>query len=47
MGKIIGFGGRIASGKSVLASICQNYGYKKIYFAYNNFAFSHTLILFS
>ena len=33
MGKIIGFGGRIASGKSVLASICQNYGYKKIYFA--------------
>ena len=33
MGRIIGFGGRIASGKSVLASICQEHGYKKLYFA--------------
>lgn len=33
MGKIIAFGGRIGSGKSVLASICEKYGFKKIYFA--------------
>ena len=33
MGKIIGFGGRIGSGKSELASICQEAGYKKLYFA--------------
>jgi len=33
MGKIIAFGGRIGSGKSVLASICQKAGYKKLYFA--------------
>ena len=33
MGKIIAFGGRIGSGKSVLASICQKYGFEKIYFA--------------
>lgn len=33
MGKIIGFGGRIGSGKSELAKICQDAGYKKLYFA--------------
>ena len=30
---IIGFGGRLASGKSELASICEQYGYTKLYFA--------------
>lgn len=34
MGKIIAFAGRIGSGKSELAEICQKYGYEKIYFAY-------------
>ena len=33
MGKIIGFGGRIGSGKSELAKICQDAGFKKLYFA--------------
>lgn len=33
MGKIIGFGGRISSGKSELAKICQEAGFKKLYFA--------------
>ena len=33
MGKIIGFGGRISSGKSELAKICQKAGFKKLYFA--------------
>ena len=30
---IIAFGGRIGSGKSVLANICQNAGFEKLYFA--------------
>lgn len=30
---IIGFGGRIGSGKSELAKICQEAGFKKLYFA--------------
>lgn len=30
---IIGFGGRIGSGKSELAKICQDAGFKKLYFA--------------
>ena len=30
---IIGFGGRLASGKTELATICEQYGYKKLYFA--------------
>lgn len=30
---IIGFAGRLASGKTELASICEKYGYKKLYFA--------------
>ena len=30
---IIAFSGRLASGKTELASICEQYGYKKIYFA--------------
>lgn len=30
---IIGFGGRLASGKTELASICEQYGYTKLYFA--------------
>ena len=33
MGKIISFSGRIGSGKSVLASICEKAGYEKLYFA--------------
>ena len=33
MGKIIAIGGRIGSGKSVLASICQKAEYEKLYFA--------------
>lgn len=33
MGKIISFSGRIGSGKSELAKICQEAGYEKIYFA--------------
>ena len=31
--KIIGFGGRLASGKTELAKICEEYGYEKLYFA--------------
>lgn len=30
---IIGFSGRLGSGKSELASICEKYGYEKLYFA--------------
>lgn len=30
---IIGFAGRLASGKTELASICEKYGYEKLYFA--------------
>ena len=30
---IIGFAGRLASGKTELAAICEKYGYKKLYFA--------------
>lgn len=30
---IIGFGGRLASGKTELAKICEQYGYEKLYFA--------------
>lgn len=33
MGKVIGFAGRIGSGKSELASICVSKGYKRLYFA--------------
>lgn len=33
MGKIISFSGRLKSGKTELAKICENYGYKKLYFA--------------
>ena len=33
MGKIISFSGRIGSGKSELAKICEKAGYKKLYFA--------------
>lgn len=33
MGKIIGFSGRIGSGKSELAKLCQDAGYEKLYFA--------------
>lgn len=31
--KIIGFCGRLQSGKSTLASICEEFGFKKLYFA--------------
>ena len=30
---VIGFAGRLASGKTELASICEKYGYQKLYFA--------------
>lgn len=30
---IIGFAGRLASGKTELATICEKYGYEKLYFA--------------
>ena len=30
---IIGFSGRMRSGKSALADICEKQGYKKLYFA--------------
>lgn len=30
---IIGFGGRLGSGKTELANICEQYGYEKLYFA--------------
>ena len=30
---IIGFSGRMRSGKGVLADICEKQGYKKLYFA--------------
>lgn len=33
MTQIIAFAGRLASGKTELASICEQYGYKKLYFA--------------
>lgn len=33
MGKIISFSGRMKSGKSELAKICEQYGYEKLYFA--------------
>lgn len=33
MGKIVSFSGRISSGKSELAKICQNKGFEKLYFA--------------
>lgn len=33
MGKIISFSGRIGAGKSELARICEDAGYKKLYFA--------------
>ena len=33
MGKIVAFGGRIGSGKSELAKICQDAGFRKLYFA--------------
>ena len=33
MGKIISFSGRMKSGKSELAKICERYGYERIYFA--------------
>lgn len=33
MGKIISFSGRMKSGKSELAKICEQYGYQKLYFA--------------
>lgn len=33
MGKIISFSGRMKSGKSELAKICEEYGYEKLYFA--------------
>lgn len=33
MGRIISFAGRLQSGKTELAKICENYGYKKLYFA--------------
>lgn len=33
MGKIISFAGRLQSGKTELSKICENYGYKKLYFA--------------
>lgn len=33
MGRIISFSGRLQSGKSELAKICQDAGFKKIYFA--------------
>lgn len=33
MGHIIGFSGRLGSGKTELAKICEKYNYKRIYFA--------------
>lgn len=33
MGKIISFSGRMKSGKTELAKICERYGYERIYFA--------------
>ena len=30
---IIGFGGRLGSGKTELSQICEQYGYEKLYFA--------------
>ena len=33
MGKIISFSGRLKSGKSELAKVCEELGYKKLYFA--------------
>ena len=33
MGKIISFSGRLRSGKTELATICEKYGYEKLYFA--------------
>jgi hypothetical protein len=33
MGKIIGFAGRCRSGKTELAKVCVEHGYKKLYFA--------------
>lgn len=30
---VLGFAGRMRSGKTELAKICENYGYKKLYFA--------------
>ena len=33
MGRIISFSGRIGAGKSVLAKICEENGFEKLYFA--------------